>query len=159
MNSSMKGGLLLLLVGAMCIATGQANKHLSLEDVKHAIKLGLKDYGKAIYRKGIPYTVNDVVQTDAGATPTLIKSYSRPWFNVGLPNMYTLSMSDVSDLRRWFEASYNGIILKPKWIGNALQMNAQVFYRSGSYQLNFNFHFAVDEDSTLLLELVKALME
>ncbi len=156
----MKGGPLLLLVGAMCIATGQANnKHLSLEDVKRAIKLGLKDYGKAINEKGIPYTANDFVQTDAGDTPTLIKSYSRPWFNVGLPNMYTLSMSDVSDLRKWFEASYSGIILKPKWIGNALLMNAQVFYRSGSYQLNFNFHFAVDKDSTLLLALVKALME
>ncbi len=154
----------MLLVGAMCLATGRAiNYNLSLEDVKHAIDLSWNDYINAINREGIPNTVDGAIRTDAGATPRLMKSYSRPWFNVGLPNLYQLSMSDVSALRIWFRAKYNGIILDPKWVrdSQAWQMNAQFFYHSSttSYQLNFNFHFAVDKTRSFLLELVKALMK
>ncbi len=71
----MKGGLLLLLVGAMCLATGRANNfRLSLKDVKRAIDMSWQDYKKAIDNR--PNIKDEFIKTDAGARPNLIKSYT-----------------------------------------------------------------------------------
>ncbi len=153
----MKGCLLLLLVGAMCLATGQPDidYRLSLNDVKRAIQLSFLDYKRAIIRNAVSPSTNDnYIRTDAGADPTLLKSFNfrTHLFNVGLPNLYKLPERYVRNLTAWFKRKYKKFddvnlhpkILRPKKVYGAWQINAQLFYKDrGGYELNFNFHVAI----------------
>ena len=171
----MKCTLLLLLLGAFCVAEGA---RLTLADAKQALDVGWRKYlaldSGRFYKRSWNFQMNMAHGTVSGDCTINRKTYRRgrrtvytDYMNCGLDPNYQMNAYNYKKLKYYFEnrVAPNGGELRPPQCKSSRGCGGN---RPGVYKVNalyhgrrytFNFHVPVDGPSPFAMRLLSLLLE